>query len=168
MNCPACGNDNPKGSQFCAGCGASLSAYTARGIGVGRAELPFLAFPDAIKIGFKRYFDFSGRSTRAEFCWWVLFAILVLLIFPPSVLVTLIPFISVSARRLHDINRTGLWSLLWLVPVIGWTMLIVWGIKRGDEGPNIYGPDPRQTKRYDQSFFRPRLNYLLRAFLRRL
>ena len=29
------------------------------------------------------------------------------------------------------------------VVVIGWIVLIVWAIKRGDEGPNKYGLDPR-------------------------
>jgi uncharacterized membrane protein YhaH (DUF805 family) len=32
--------------------------------------------------------------------------------------------------------------ILW---VIGMLVLVVWAIKRGDEGPNKYGPDPRQT-----------------------
>jgi len=30
MKCPRCGNDNPENAQFCGGCGASLSAPTAK------------------------------------------------------------------------------------------------------------------------------------------
>ena len=58
---------------------------------------------------------------------------------------TLIPSLAVGVRRLHDINRTGWWLLLIFVPVIGWIVLIVWAIERGDMGPNKYGPDPRQA-----------------------
>ena len=57
----------------------------------------------------------------------------------------LVPSLALGARRLHDINRTGWWLLLLFVLVIGWIVLIVWAIKRGDEGPNKYGPDPRQA-----------------------
>ena len=60
-------------------------------------------------------------------------------------LATLIPSFALGARRLHDINRTGWWQLLWFVLVIGWVVLIVWAIERGDKGPNKYGPDPRQA-----------------------
>ena len=167
MKCISCGHDNPDDAQFCEGCGASLSASVTSGAGIGFSELSMLNFPDAIKIGFERYFDFNGRSTRAEFHWWALFSF-VCLIFPPSLIITLIPFLSVSARRLHDINRTGWWLLLWLFLGIGWVILIAWGIRRGDEGTNKYGPDPSQTRRHGHSPFRPRLNFLVRMFLRRL
>jgi uncharacterized membrane protein YhaH (DUF805 family) len=82
------------------------------------------------------------------------------------VIVTFIPSLAVGVRRLHDINRTGWWLLLWLVPVpvvggivltgwwlllwlvpvsvVGGIVLVVWACRRGDAGPNKYGPDPRQ------------------------
>ena len=56
---------------------------------------------------------------------------------------TLIPSFAVGARRLHDINRSGWWQLLWFAILIGWIILIVWAIKQGDKGPNKYGPDLR-------------------------
>ena len=36
-----------------------------------------ISFLGAIKLGFQRYSDFDGRSTRAEYWWWLLFAFLV-------------------------------------------------------------------------------------------
>ena len=140
MKCPTCGNDNPDNAQFCGICGANLISGEAS-IGT---ELPMVGFGEAISRGFSNYFTFSGRATRAENWWWALFAILLGLI-PFAGLVTLIPSPALGARRLHDINRTGWWLLLLLVPVIGWIVLIVWAIKRGDDGPNKYGPDPRQA-----------------------
>ena len=62
-------------------------------------------------------------------------------------LATLIPGLALGARRLHDINKSGWWLLMWfgiflIAPVI---VLIVWHTKPSDEGTNKYGPDPRQA-----------------------
>ena len=56
--------------------------------------------------------------------------------------VTLLPTLAVGARRLHDIDRTGWWQLLWCVPVFGWIVLIVWACGRGQEWPNRFGEAP--------------------------
>ena len=154
MKCPQCGNDNPENAQFCGGCGTNLIPGEAS---VG-TRLPMVGFGEAISRGFSNYFRFNGRSTRAEYWWWALFGaisssalgIVETIVGIPGILricfflATIIPSLAVSARRLHDINRTGLWLFLWLVPVVGWIVLIVWAIDRGDEGQNQHGPDPRQ------------------------
>ncbi len=56
-------------------------------------------------------------------------------------LATLLPMLSVGARRLHDIGRSGWLQLLYLVPFVG--CLILWFLwaKEG-EGDNKYGKDP--------------------------
>ena len=121
-----------------------------------------VSFPDAIRLGFQHYFDFRSRSTRAEYWWWVLFVILtqqalnvvnirIGILFGLAVL---IPGLALGIRRLHDINKSGWWLLMWfgiflirfgiflIAPVI---VLIVWHTKPSDEGTNKYGPDPRQA-----------------------
>ena len=132
MKCLTCGNDNPTDAQFCGGCGVSLSISTSSGIGIGTAELPMVSFPQAINLGFKNYFKFNGRATRAENWWWVLFTVLAGIVL--AVLDTLtgtmgmfgdsgllgglfelgviVPSLALGVRRLHDINRTGWWLLL--------------------------------------------------------
>ena len=45
---------------------------------------------------------------------------------------TLLPSIAVGARRLHDTNRSGWWLLLWLVPLVGWIVLIVFFAQEGN------------------------------------
>ena len=45
-----------------------------------------------------------------------------------------------STRRLHDVGRSGWWQL---VPFYSLVLLF----SKGDEGPNDYGPDPRQKKK---------------------
>lgn len=114
-------------------------------------------FVTAVKTGFNRYFDFEGRSRRSEYWWWVLFIIVVnvvLGLFDGSLggallsslfsLAVFIPNIAVGVRRLHDIGKTGWWYLLWIVPIIGWIVMIYWNIQEGDVGDNEYGPDPLQ------------------------
>ena len=121
-----------------------------------------VSFPDAIRLGFQHYFDFRSRSTRAEYWWWLLFVILTqqalnvvnIRIGMLFGLAVLIPGLALGTRRLHDINKSGWWLLMWfgiflirfgiflIVPVI---VLIAWHTKRSDEGTNKYGPDPRQA-----------------------
>ena len=85
----------------------------------------------------RRYFDFSGRSSRAEFWFFVLFVFILSIVanvldvlllgsygYGAAVLSSLvslihfIPSLSVSVRRLHDIDRTGWWIMLAFLPVV--------------------------------------------------
>jgi uncharacterized membrane protein YhaH (DUF805 family) len=115
-------------------------------------------FGEAIASGFQNYATFTGRASRSEYWYWVLFATLVniaanildLGLFPDLPwspignlvgLALLLPGVSVSARRLHDIDRTAWWLLLGLTG-IGMIVLIYWDCVRGTEGDNRFGPDP--------------------------
>ncbi|QTC90171.1 DUF805 domain-containing protein [Brevundimonas goettingensis] len=57
-------------------------------------------------------------------------------------LISLIPSISVSVRRLHDTNRSGWYFLFWLLPIVGWIFLLIWYSQRGDPVSNAYGEPP--------------------------
>lgn len=57
-------------------------------------------------------------------------------------LATLIPYLAVSVRRLHDRNRRGWWLLIGFIPLIGIIVLIVWFATGGDKGGNRFGHDP--------------------------
>ena len=164
MKCPTCGNDNAEDAQFCGVCGTSLSTSAVSGIGVGTAELPMVEFGEAIKLGFNNFATFSGRATRAELWWFYLFSGIsfygLLFIFGIlamisgsvaivgigyvlGILIFGIPQLALSSRRLHDTGRSFWWFLLNFVP-FGSIFLIVWWCMKGDNGPNKYGPDPRQ------------------------
>ncbi len=108
-------------------------------------------FLNAVKTCLRKYATFSGRASRAEFWWFFLFSLVVNLVSGIlgaflSFLVgiaLLVPGLAVGARRLHDIDKSGWLQLLWLVPVIGWAILIYWAVQ--PSGPaNPYGaaPDP--------------------------
>ena len=101
----------------------------------------------------KNYVNFEGRATRAEFWWFFLFNLLVGLILSLFgkagttlqgiwSLAILLPQLGLSARRLHDIGKSGWLLLLGLIPIVGWVILIIWWAKEGDPNENEYGPVP--------------------------
>ena len=113
----------------------------------------------------KKYAVFSGRSRRAEYCCFVLFNLIVLIVlelidallgtysFVQGLgllsgiysLAVIIPSLAVTVRRLHDIDRTGWWILINLIPLIGTIVLLVFALMPGTPGSNRYGPDPKQA-----------------------
>ncbi|WP_127144283.1 DUF805 domain-containing protein [Pelagibacterium montanilacus] len=122
--------------------------------------------------GMRRYVDFRGRSTRSQFWLFTLFYLLLLcagllldamigtldaegngVIGGVVVLAHLIPSLSVLVRRLHDIDRTGWWALIMLVPLVGLIVLLVFAVTPSTSGANRFGPhplggaDPGQTMR---------------------
>ena len=117
-----------------------------------------MTFGEAVRSGFEHYAKFNGRASRPEFWWWVLFVILMgiganlidLAIGAPvfsaiTGLGLLLPNIAVSIRRLHDTDRSGWWILIWLIPLIGLIVLLVFYLQQGDPGENRFGPPPTTT-----------------------
>jgi uncharacterized membrane protein YhaH (DUF805 family) len=60
-------------------------------------------------------------------------------------LAVLIPSLAVTVRKLHDIDRTGWWILIGLVPLIGTIVLLVFALLDGTPGDNRYGPNPKEA-----------------------
>jgi uncharacterized membrane protein YhaH (DUF805 family) len=99
-----------------------------------------MTFSDSIQTCFTKYADFNGCASRPEFWWFTLFTWLASMLisffgghFASFIFsaATLVPGIAVGARRLHDTDRSGWLQLLWIVPVIGWVLLIVWMAQEG-------------------------------------
>ena len=63
-----------------------------------------------------------------------------------AVLAGIYPSVCVSIKRWHDRDKSGWWTLIGLVPIIGgiWTF-IECGCLKGSDGPNRYGADPLAT-----------------------
>ena len=117
-----------------------------------------MTFSEAVQTALlRKYADFQGRATRPEF-WWFMLAILLATVVAALVdefalgghsvleslvsLATIVPSLSVGARRLHDTDRSGWWQLLSLIPLIGAIVLIVWWAQPGDGAPNRFGEPP--------------------------
>jgi uncharacterized membrane protein YhaH (DUF805 family) len=129
---------------------------------------------DWMLLPYRRYFEFSGRSRRREYWMFALFYMLVFIVIetvfgvPQTVtmsnafsygvfangtgttvgnlfwLASIIPGFAVSVRRLHDIDRSGWWMLLWFVPFLGWFTLFIFYCLDGTAGSNQFGPDPKE------------------------
>lgn len=105
-----------------------------------------------------KYFDFNGRASRSEYWFFTLFWIILSAIvgivgwsFSETAgnvlsgilsLVLFLPSLGVAVRRLHDRNKSGLWLLIILIPLLGGLILLFWFVQRGTIGSNNYGPDP--------------------------
>lgn len=114
-------------------------------------------FQTSVQTCFRKYAVFQGRAARSEYWWFALALFLVALavtvldealgsadVLPALfAIATFLPTLAVQVRRLHDINRSGWWVLLGLIPLIGFIILVIWFIKPGDAGPNRFGSDPR-------------------------
>jgi len=106
-------------------------------------------FQDAIVSGFKNYINFSDRASRSEYWFFILFLFIsniVVSMISSDLLslwefATALPSITISIRRLHDIDKTGWWIFL-PTTVIGLIPYFIWIIKKGDEGENRFGSNP--------------------------
>ncbi len=113
----------------------------------------------------KKYAVFQGRARRKEFWMFALFNLLFSIILGiidvligtynwqsdtgllSSIysLFVILPNLAVTTRRLHDINRSGWWQLLYLIPIIGWLVLLYFFVSKGNIGANRFGEDPKQN-----------------------
>jgi uncharacterized membrane protein YhaH (DUF805 family) len=103
--------------------------------------------PGAVKSCLTKFVDFKGCASRSEFWWWTLIvAVTATLLrytscslFGAIWLATFLPSAAVTARRLHETDRSGWLQLLWFIPLIGWILVIAWCA------------EPRRPNRYDVS-----------------
>lgn len=110
----------------------------------------------------KNYANFEGRARRQEYWMYILFVFLFSIVAGVIdgtlgltgemgtgvfsslfALFLILPSLSAGARRLHDTGKSGLWLFLYLLPVLGSLILLIFMVLPGDEGPNRYGPDPK-------------------------
>lgn len=116
----------------------------------------------------KGWFRVSGRSSRQEyifrFCimWFCLFiaeisesimqstrenelqfiaSIILFFCIVVLFILSVVQVFFVTHRRLHDINATGWWQLITLIPM-GQLLMIALIFKKGTAGPNKYGSPP--------------------------
>ncbi len=117
-------------------------------------------FAQAILSVLTKYATFSGRAIRSEYWYFVLFSVLLNIganiidttilgagmgqfgLFSSFLSIALfIPNIAVTIRRLHDLDKSGWWVFLMLIPMIGFIVLLIWLTMKGTNGPNNFGSD---------------------------
>ena len=111
-----------------------------------QGEPRYIGFGEAIKLFFKNYANFTGRASRSEFWWSVLLVAILSGIFSliPVVGIVLriliwIPSLSITIRRMHDINKMWTWILMGLIPFVGWIIMLVFCVRKS-VGDNKWGP----------------------------
>ena len=110
----------------------------------------------AISSAFSQYANFNGRARRSEYWWFAAFVFIselcltfVPILFVIIVLATLLPYLAVSVRRLHDINRSGWWLLIGFIPLVG-LVLLVFMLLPSERLTNEYGPNPDTSSRHPE------------------
>jgi len=98
----------------------------------------------------------QGRISRSEF--WIYFILWVSLyatigivseklggdgsLLAVLLLLSIGPNYATAVRRSHDVDRSGWFVLLWLVPIVQIWVLLELGFRRGTIGDNQFGPEP--------------------------
>ena len=123
-----------------------------------------------LKVVRDNYYNFSGRARRKEYWMFMLFHYLIVftlvMVFAliaeinateyeydsfsfgsvtiiVYLLVTLIPCIAVTVRRLHDTGKSGWLYLLNLIPYIGRFIILIFTCIEGDKNQNKWGGNPK-------------------------
>jgi uncharacterized membrane protein YhaH (DUF805 family) len=106
---------------------------------------------DAIEHAYFNMFKFSGRSTRSQFWWFALFYgvvsiyLIYLMIVKDSTLIFIwgllnaMPNWTLTVRRLHDADKSGMWLLAGLLP-FGQIAIYYFLGSPSDERENRFGP----------------------------
>jgi uncharacterized membrane protein YhaH (DUF805 family) len=122
-----------------------------------------VGFGEAIKQGFSNGFVYRGRASRSAYWWFNLFVLIAVfaveaIIFIPltmnssgasfaviaiSAIVVIyldLVLLALLVRRLHDIDRSGWWVFIGLVPFAGPIVLFVFTVLAGTPELNRYQP----------------------------
>jgi len=120
---------------------------------------PAISFGGAVKNFYTQYSDFSSRSRRSEY-WWAMLYVLIgeialIYIFTflnsdfevffsiASLFLFTLPTLSLSVRRLHDVDKSGWYLLLGFIPIIGGVILFIYHIRNSIVGENNWGVSPK-------------------------
>lgn len=106
----------------------------------------------------RKFYVFRGRARRKEYWMFTLISSLIYLalLFAddfagneiPSLgfsLLILLPSLAVTVRRLHDIDRSGWWALVGVLPCVGLIFMLIWAATEGTPGQNRYGMNPKES-----------------------
>jgi uncharacterized membrane protein YhaH (DUF805 family) len=114
----------------------------------------------------KKYAQFNGRASRAEFWFFHLISDLIIIalviisglsqkgylenilisIFGLYLLFMFIPILALRVRRMHDVGQSGWIILLSLIPIVGALVLFIFELTPSQNGGNKYGPNPYEKK----------------------
>jgi hypothetical protein len=112
-----------------------------------------MSFGEAIQTVFRKYAEFTGRATRAEFWWWALFNVLV------ASALSLFNVIPIGNNAYLGSLLSGLWGIAVLLPSLavavrrmrdagsaGATCSLSWSRSQGSSWSSSTGHSPRRRR----------------------
>ena len=149
MFCTKCGAKNPEDATFCYKCGNTLYVEKTKPIVDGTTVTTDEIVAEEVNplIDFWiNIINFEGKMNRHNF-WVAVFVMALINIVIVSVsygteamilwyfydLFFLIATLSASVRRLHDINKSGAYVLLNLIPLVGQVILLIMLLQEGSK-----------------------------------
>ena len=111
---------------------------------------------ESITACFKKTFSIKGRACRSEFWWFQLlytasYIIIIMtgdtfeslsFFFLGILIITIIPLLTATIRRLHDVDKSGFFLFWSIVPIIGSFIVLFVLIPEGTKGKNRFGKNP--------------------------
>lgn len=121
-------------------------------------------FVEAVKRCYKKYLNWNGRASRSEFWYFNIFfyspilftgivaaamasienlVVVISSLYAISIIwfiANWLPLLTVSVRRLHDVNMSGGWLFIRIIPFLGELYLLVKFCTKSDASDNRYGP----------------------------
>ena len=158
MFCTKCGAKNPEDAKFCFKCGNEIYVEKTKPIVDGTTVTTDGTVAEEVNplIDFwTNIINFEGKMNRHNF-WVAVFVMALINIVIVSVsygteamilwylydLFFLIATLSASVRRLHDINKSGAYVLLNLIPLVGQVILLIMLLQENDEDKKKVVDDP--------------------------
>jgi uncharacterized membrane protein YhaH (DUF805 family) len=116
-------------------------------------------FRDAVTLGIRNAFTYTGRASRSAYWWFAAFEVvawigvlilalifsaihvsaIAVLLYVVAAIAAFLISISLTVRRLHDQDKSGFWYFIAFVPFIGGIWLLVLTLLEGTRGPNRFG-----------------------------
>jgi uncharacterized membrane protein YhaH (DUF805 family) len=116
-------------------------------------------FRDAVILGIRNAFTYTGRASRSAYWWFAAFEVVAwigvlilalifgaihlgaisILLYVVAAIAAFLISISLVVRRLHDQDKSGFWYFIAFVPFIGGIWLLVLMLLEGTRGQNRFG-----------------------------
>jgi uncharacterized membrane protein YhaH (DUF805 family)/DNA-binding Xre family transcriptional regulator len=99
---------------------------------------------EAVEKALRQFADFSGRATRFEYWWFLVFVLVITAVctiinekaYQVAGVILLVPLLSAGTRRLNDANQSAWWQMFWFVPFGQIVVLILMAMPSSDESRN--------------------------------
>jgi uncharacterized membrane protein YhaH (DUF805 family) len=154
MTCPFCKEEVQDGAIKCKHCRSMLTNFGNKAFQGHQSQMVAATYaPQHLSLT-HLFFSHQGRTNRAKY--W-LGSLLLMVMYgvpyaffesinpglgPLAAFITIYPSIMLNIQRAHDLDRSGHFCWLLVIPLVNIVPGLMLGFCRGTTGPNRFGPDP--------------------------